>query len=244
MKISSLVKWIAGIGSVAVGASGLYLFFGNKKDAQEAQNQKITPLYDDDGYDADGFNKYGYDRDGFDRDGYDRSGLNQDGYNRAGYKNGFDRSGHNRCGYLKTGYNDLGLDVSGKRTAFYFQEVGRMNDQITRAKKQMDIREFDYALNDIRVGIEIGVKNLIRHYLGEGKIHDNLYDNLSICKRYLPSNFYDRLQSARHHCSPTQHDTEERGNKNYNQVYFAWKTLEEFRDYLQSHLVTGAEVLG
>ena len=75
-------------------------------------------------------------------------------------------------------------------------------------------------------------------------IKDKLYDNLKICKKYLPEYFYDKLQSAGHQCSPASNMIRKRGgNKSYNQVYFAWKTLEEFRDYLQNHLVTGAEVL-
>lgn len=130
-----------------------------------------------------------------------------------------------------------------EKAAFYFNEVHRMTEQISRAKKQMDIGEFDYALSDIRVGLEIGSKAFIRHYVGYQCIKDNLCDNLNICKKYLPVDFYDKLQSARRQCNPTQHDTEERGKKSYNQVYFAWKTLEEFRDYLQNHLVTGTETL-
>ena len=245
MKTSSLLKVIAGIGSVVAGAGGIFYLLNKDNDTTETSGAEdpTARKYDADGYDTDGFDKNGYDREGFDRRGYNRRGLDRDGYNKSGYKNGFDRSGHNRYGYLRTGYNDDGIDVSGKNTAFYFNEVNRMTEQISRAKKQMDIGEFDYALSDIRVGLEIGAKAFIRHYVGYRSIKDKLYDNLNICKKYLPEYFYDKLQSARHQCSPTQHDTEERGNKSYKQVYFAWKTLEEFRDYLQKHLVTGAEVL-
>lgn len=216
----------------------------DEEGVEKADNGKSSQTrFDAEGYDEDGYNKDGFDRSGFDHEGYNRRGIDRDGYNRAGYKNGFDRSGHNRDGFLRTGYNDNGIDVSGRNTAFYFNEVSRMTEQITRAKKQMAIGEFDYALNDIRVGLEIGAKSFIRHYLGDRYLKDNLCKDLKVCKKYLPDNFYDRLQSARHQCSPTQHDTEERGNKAYNQVYFAWKTLEEFRDYIQNHLVTASELL-
>lgn len=231
MKTSSLLKVIiAGIG-LSAGAGGIFYLLNKDNDTTETSGAEdpIARKYDADGYDTDGFDKNGYDREGFDRRGYNRRG--------------FDRSGHDRYGYLRTGYNDDGIDVSGKNTAFYFNEVNRMTEQISRAKKQMDIGEFDYALSDIRVGLEIGAKAFISHYVGYRRIKDNLNDNLNICKKYLPEYFCDKLQSARRQCNPTQHDTEERGKKSYNQVYFAWKTLEEFRDYLQNHLVTGAEVL-
>lgn len=213
MKTSSLL--IAGIGSVVAGA-GIFYLLNKDNDTTETSGAEDSTArkYDADGYDTEGFDK-----------------------------NGFDRSGHNRYGYLITGYNDDGIDVSGKKAAFYFKEVHRMTEQISRAKKQMDIGEFDYALSDIRVGLEIGSKAFIRHYVGYQCIKDKLYDNLKICKKYLPVDFYEKLQHARQQCSPAQHDTEERGNKSYNQVYFAWKTLEEFRDYLQNHLVTGTETL-
>ncbi len=244
MKTSSLSKVIAGIGSVVVGA-GIFYLLNKDNDTTETSGAEDSTArkYDADGYDTEGFDKNGYDREGFDRRGYNRRGLDRDGYNKSGYKNGFDRSGHNRYGYLITGYNDDGIDVSGKNTAFYFNEVHRMTEQISRAKKQMDIGEFDYALSDIRVGLEIGSKAFIRHYVGYQCIKDKLYDNLEICKKYLPVDFCEKLQRARQQCSPAQHDTEERGNKSYNQVYFARKTLEEFRDYLQNHLVTCTEVL-
>lgn len=212
MKISPLLKVIAGVGSVVAGAGGLFYLLNKDTDTtDEADDEEsVANKYDSEGYDTDGFDMNGYDREGFDRKGFNRRGLDRDGYNKAGYKNGFDRSGHNRYGYLRSGYNDDGLDVSGKNTAFYFNEVNRMTEQISRAKKQMDIGEFDYTLSDIRVGLEIGAKAFIWNYIGYRRIRDKLFDNLKICEKYLLENFYDRLQSARHQCSPTQHDTEER----------------------------------
>lgn len=215
MKTSLLLKLIAGIATAAAGAGGIFYFVTKDSDEKETDDkgtsvhEKKQIIYDADGFDVDGFDKNGYDREGYDREGFNRHRLDRDGYNKAGYKNGFDRTGHNRYGFLRTGYNDAGFDVSGLDTPFYFNEVSRMTDQIARAKKQMDINEFDYALNDIRVGLEIGVKSFIRHYPGEKKLRGTLYDDLKGCRKYLPENFYDRLQSARHQCSPTQHDTDE-----------------------------------
>lgn len=243
MKKISLLKLIGAIGTAVGTGSLIYFLNKDSEDENPPKQMSLQKTYSADGFDEDGFDKNGYDREGYDRDGFNRNRLDRNGYDKAGYKNGFDRTGHNRYGFLKSGYNDEGFDVSGYDTPFYFNEVSRMSEQIVRAKRQMDINEFDYALNDIRVGLEIGAKNFIRHYIGKQKLKETLYDNLKTCRRYLPENLYDRLQSARHQCSPTQHDTDERGNKSYNQVYFAWKTLDEFRDYIQNHLVTGAEVL-
>lgn len=71
MKTSSLLKVIAGIGSVVAGAGGIFYLLNKDNDTTETSGAEDSTArkYDADGYDTEGFDKNGYDREGFDRRG-------------------------------------------------------------------------------------------------------------------------------------------------------------------------------
>ena len=206
-------------------------------------------LYDKDGYNKHGFDKDGYDRKGFDRDGFDcegydhegfdksgfnRFGVDREGYNRNGFdRDGYDRSGKDRQGYYKSGYNSEGLDRGGKSFDYYNEELQKIEDILKKAHGQMKNGEFGYALHDIRIGLEKGVKCIITHWKGDSFIKEKLDDNITVCKScaLLPRDFIEELYDAKNHCNPLQHDTDVQ--KDYGQVHFTYKVLEELSDKIK-----------
>ena len=57
-----------------------------------------------------------------------------------------------------------------------------INNLLDRAKKQMKNSEFSYALHDIRIGLEKGVKCVISHLCAEEFQKNTLDDNITYCK--------------------------------------------------------------
>ena len=59
--------------------------------------------------------------------------------------------------------------------------------------------EFGYALHDIRIGLEKGVKCIIIHWKGDSYIKEKLDDNVTVCKSYalLPRDFVEELYDAK-----------------------------------------------
>lgn len=58
-----------------------------------------------------------------------------------------------------------------------------MEENSRTAKEQMNLYRFPYALRDIRVGLERGVKAILAHKLGKGYEDNSLNDNLTVCSR-------------------------------------------------------------
>lgn len=110
-----------------------------------------------------------------------------------------------------------------------------MNKLFVTAQLQMKMRNFPYALRDIRIGIEKGVKCVICHKLGDRYCDSNLNRNIDTCSRnsVFDNDFTNKLHSARNHCNDTAHDNCE---KTYDQVYFAHKVLEEVTEYLKGYI--------
>ena len=95
---------------------------------------------------------------------------------------------------------------------------------------------FEYALRDIRVGIEIGISCILLHKIGSEFEDKSLKQRIETCESHGIFDCYytKQLLSAKNHCNDTMH-----GNcdKDYNQVHFCYKTLEEIIDTLQ--IMTG-----
>lgn len=198
--------------------------------------------YDRDGYNREGYDKHGYDKEGynsagFDKHGYGRDGYNSDGYNRRGYdragydkrgfnEQGFNAAGYNRSGYDRFGYDMNGNDISGHSRNYYKSKVSEILDNCQSAHKQMKSGEFSYALRDIRVGLEKGIKAILAHACGSGYDGNTLNRNLEICsyKKLLDEEFISKLHSAKNHCNDVAHEDYD---KEYNQVHFCYKVLEE-----------------
>ncbi len=193
--------------------------------------------YDFQGYDKEGYDSYGFDCEGFDRDGFDKTHRDREGYNKSGYdKEGYDRTGKDRCGYYRSGYNSNGFDRGYMSPEDYTAEVIEIEKSLQEAHVQMKIGKFGYALRDIRIGLEKSVKCIILHWLGEAYIREKLDANITVCKRMnlLSDDFIDKLYSAKNHCNDMQHDNSV--EKNYDQVHFAYKVLEELKEEIKSFI--------
>lgn len=196
--------------------------------------------YDRDGYDKDGFNRQGFDRDGFDRKGYDAEGYDRNGFDinrydrngrdKYGYdRNGIDTEGYDRDGYDSKGYDKNGQDRAGHDKQYYANRVTLMEKNIGTARVQLRVDNFRYALSDIRVGIEQGVKDILSHKVGKGYESNRLDYNIGICekKKIMEQEFIEKLYSAKNHCNLPLHEDIE---KNRNQVYFCWQVLREITE--------------
>lgn len=143
-------------------------------------------------------------------------------------RDGFDRSGKDWLGYYRNGYNDEGIDRGGFDREYYLHKAETIQTLLDEAHRQMKQNEFEYALLNIRKGLERGIRCVITHWAG--KIYnddDNLIELIFICsKRCLfEDDYIDQLHHARKHCNDALHDTET--EKEYRQVYFAYKVLED-----------------
>lgn len=239
-------KTLIGLAVAALAAGGTYVY-NNLLYNKDGYNKHGFDKdgYGRDGYDKDGFDRKGFDRDGFDCEGYDhegfdksgfnRFGVDREGYNRNGFdRDGYDRSGKDRLGYYKSGYNSEGLDRGGKSFDYYNEEIQKIEDILKKAHGQMKNGEFGYALHDIRIGLEKGVKCIITHWKGDSFIKEKLDDNITVCKScaLLPRDFIEELYDAKNHCNPLQHDTDVQ--KDYGQVHFTYKVLEELSDKIKA----------
>lgn len=199
--------------------------------------------FDRNGFDKEGFDRHGYNRAGFDRDGYNTEGYNARGYNRYGYnrdgrnergfdRDGYDLEGYNWSGYDRLGYKRDGIDRSGNTKAYYVQKVSEMEGNSRAAHIQMKAGQFPYALRDIRVGVEKGIKAILAHKVGKGYDDNRLDYNIGVCSRnnVFQQEFIEKLYSAKMHCNDTAHDDYE---KTYNQVHFSYKVLEKVIETLK-----------
>ena len=162
---------------------------------------------DSGGYDANGFNMQGYDREGYNSRGYNFSGYDRNNRNQLGYdKNGYDINGYDRNGYNSDGYNLSEIDCSGYGREYYTKKLLEMSHLLKSSHSQMKAGKFPYALRDIRVGLEKGVKCIIEHKKGSKRCAENLYKNIDICSRYalLDEDFIQKLHNAKNHCNDTQ----------------------------------------
>ena len=136
-----------------------------------------------DGYDKNGRDRRGFNRDGFDAEGYDRFGRDADGY----YRNGFDRDGFNRAGYDRQGYgrdyySATGFDRAGRTPRQYVDLLGRLYIRLHDAKRQLDLGEYRYAVNDARLVMEEALRLVVEHAGGVDSTGDCLLENLKICE--------------------------------------------------------------
>lgn len=201
--------------------------------------------YDRDGYDKDGFNRQGFDRDGFDRKGYDAEGYDRNGFDinrydrngrdKYGYdRNGIDTEGYDRDGYDSEGYDKNGQDRAGHAKQYYAVRVTEMENKIETALAQLVADNFRYALSDIRVGIEQGVKDILSHKVGSKGYESNRLDyNIRICekKKIMEQEFIEKLYSAKNYCNLLLHEDIE---KKSNQVYFCWQVLREITEVVKN----------
>jgi len=188
-----------------------------------------------DGYNARGFDKYGYDREGYDADGYNRQRLDRDGMNIFGYDvHGFDRDGFDRKGYDKQGYNVNGFDRAERDREAYRRIVSEIKSlDLDKAYEQMKDGNYRYALSDIRVGIETGIKTILGHLRGSEYEENSLAYNIDVCERgeVFDEDFIDKLRSAKCHCNDPLHINVD---KEHRQVHFCYKVLEELIEQIET----------
>jgi len=159
------------------------------------------------------FKKFHYGDDGFNSFGYDIYGYDMNGYDRYGY--------------------DMNkMDRSSLSFEFYANQYLEMKGLLNKAYQQIKKEEFDYALRDIRIGLEKGIKCVIYHWKGKSYLQDSLDKNITFCKCFnlLAIDFIKKLYNVKNYCNLSQHDTNHDINaeKEYNQIYSAYGVLEEF----------------
>lgn len=154
-------------------------------------------------YDEDGYNGYGYDKDGYNRDGYNRNG-----YNRVGFKKD-------------------GCDIAGFHSDYYYDMLLGLKKQLKGINALIQKKEYKYALQEIRIGLEKSFKAIVTHWKGNGFVQDTVYSNMCICDKYglLEPELIKKAHNARRHCNDAVHDNDKKIE--HNQVYFAYKTLDE-----------------
>lgn len=197
--------------------------------------------YDKDGYNIHGFNRYGFDRNGYDREGFNAEGYNASGYNRNGYNRyGFDRNGRDADGFDRSGYNYFGfnrnkVDRSSHDLDYYVRKAADMEENQRKSYRQLKENNFRYALSDIRVGIETGVRSILAHKVGTGYEKNPLDTNIGACERnkLFDHEFIGKLYSAKNHCNAVLHPDEDPGDKTFEQIYFCYKVLCEITDELK-----------
>ena len=204
-------------------------------------------------YGIDGYNGYGYDRNGRDRDGFDREGFDSDGYDRQGFdhlgwdregysqfgfdKDGFDRNGRDRKGFDRFGFCPAGIDRGGINRQGAEKIILDVEKLKNRAWVEMKASGFREALANIRTGIDHCVMLILKHRTGRDfdDYDSNMQSRIEKCRYYnvLNDDEVCKLQEARKH-SNAIHNLQI--NKEFNQVYFCFKTLEELiaksREYL------------
>ena len=117
-------------------------------------------------------------------------------------------------------------------------EGGRCSEirtKLERADSQINAGEYGYALQDIRIGLEIGVKCILSHYASESEISKQLAENITTCenKRLLSSDFAKMLKKASAICNKELHDTREYNT--HNQVRFAFHSLEDLCQEIEKY---------
>lgn len=197
----------------------------------------VKKVYDNNHYDEDGYNKKGYDKNGYDRNGYYINGYDKKGYDRNGYdKNGYDINGYDINGYDKKGYDINGYDINGydvslNDRSYYKQKVKEMSQLLNDANHQMKCKRMDFALMQIRIGLEKGTKCLLLHNVEYCSPDEHtLNSNLNMCKdKYLLDNeLISKLFEVKKYCNDNISSTE------YNKAYFCCKVFEEFIEEIKS----------
>ena len=186
---------------------------------------------DRDGFDKDGFDKDGYDFDGLDSNKLDKLGFDKDGYDIDGYSRfQRDREGRDRDGYYQNGFNDSGLDRMGRKKDYYLSQVKMIDEYLEEAKNQMKSPggKFEYALHQIRIGLEKATRCIAEHYRGTpySSESDNLLHTIDACATVLSPELIDNLHGARKTCNPLQHEHDDITCE-YKAVDFARHVLED-----------------
>ena len=195
-----------------------------------------------DGFDADGFDRNGFNAAGYDRDGYDRSGYDREGYNRFGYNlSGYNREGFDRYGFNRAGYNRRGLDRGGVSKEEAGAQLDKIQELLETSLPQAKSGMFREAMINIRTGLDSCVKSMLRHKTGkqfDGANFD-FSDRINMCRDYklLDSDEVNRLHSARWQVNDVH---ELFIDKEFNDVYFCYKTLEETLDKARKYLGFGS----
>ncbi|MCA0385974.1 MAG: hypothetical protein LCH34_10290 [Firmicutes bacterium] len=196
--------------------------------------------YNKKGFNSSGFNSKGFDKNGFDFEGYDSNGFNNKQIDREGYNNkGFNQEGYNREGFDKLGYdfkgfNNQGLDRGGKNRDYYNGIVYDMKNLEVKSKERIKSQDFAYALCDIRVGMEMGLINLLHHYIGDKYITNNNFKNISECEQHeiIDAEFARKLNEVRKYCNDNLHFNE-KIDTTYNQMHFSHKVLGELIELIE-----------
>lgn len=247
--MNGLVK--AGLRLLGLAAAGLGLNELDKRLRYKADGFNRMG-FDREGYDRDGYDKDGFDHQGFDRNGFDRNGYDAEGYDRSGFdirrydrngrdrygfdRNGLDAEGYDRNGYDSEGYSRNGEDRGGHDKSYYANRVTQMEENQRTAYEQLKAHNFRYALSDIRVGIEHGIKDVLSHKVGKGYENNKLDFNIGVCekKKVMEQEFIEKLYSAKSHCNLLLHENSER---TFEQVFFCYKVLCETTDAVKD--ITG-----
>ncbi|MBD5159247.1 MAG: hypothetical protein HDT23_03270 [Ruminococcus sp.] len=113
---------------------------------------------------------------------YDNNYYDEDGYNKKGY----DREGYDRKGYNKKGYDRNGYDINSYNRSYYSQKKSEMSVLLNDANNQMKQHRIDFALMQIRIGLEKGIKCVLLHNVAGCSPDDHtLNSNLNMCRKKI-----------------------------------------------------------
>ena len=197
--------------------------------------------YDADGYDRSGRDKRGFDRNGFSRDGFNRRGFDAEGFNRRGYdREGFNRSGYDRFGYGRDYYNASGVDRAGYERSYYCDHIQQLHKRLNDSYRQLQQKEYRYAVYDARIVMEEALRMIVQHALGSNYVDDKMLKNLKICENsHLISDteFLDRLHSVRRICNANGHELDAEAGMSHNTVHFVVMQIRDLLDIAEQILV-------
>ena len=128
--------------------------------------------------------------------------------------------------------------MSKEETGAQLDEIQRLLDKAWPQAKSGMFRE---AMINIRTGLDSCVKSMLRHKTGKqfDGVDFDFSDRINICRDYklLDSDEVNRLHSARWQVNDVH---ELFIDKEFNDVYFCYKTLEETLDKARKYLGFGS----
>lgn len=225
--------FIATASAILISA-GIVIYKRNHYDQEGYNGYGYNRL----GRDRDGYDQAGYDPEGYDRDGFDSTGWDREGYSRYGFnKSGYNRNGYDWQGFDRHGYNPAGIDRSGnsrEEAELIIREVESMKEKAWYEMKSNGFRE---ALTNIRTGLDHCLKLVLYHKTDKRfeRYNTSLQERINRCQYYnlFDNEYINKLQEARRQSNSIH---ELRLNKEFNDVYFCYKILEDLIDKTRKQL--------
>ena len=105
----------------------------------------------------------------------------------------------------------------------YEEYMELLKHHYDKAVEQMELGNFNYALYEIRLIIEVSLRLLISHKKGIDEVHDRMCVNLKICEHtnLLDQSLINRLHRARKICNANGHELVLMSDPSLSEVEYA-----------------------